>query len=370
LLNTAHRLMLVLILAVTGTLLAFVRPAFADTIVVHPGESIQAALNHASGGDTIVVEPGTYAENLYIPKNRITLKGGGASARGTVLVPPATPDNNPCVEASGGEQVDGICLVGQFDPNTGQLGAPITGTSVSGFLIQGFTSGFGAFALNAADTVFEHNAFVDNGEYGVAAFVSTGTQFLYNRATGSEEAGFYIGDSEQAGAVLTGNYAADNLFGIFIRDAAVGTVSDNQVTQNCVGIMFLSTAQHPTAKAWDATHNQAWRNDKACPPGEGPPLSGIGIAIAGGKNITLKENTLWRNRPTGDSAFSGGIVVVQPGPGGAEPVGNRITANVAFRNLPVDIFYDGTGSDNQFRGNKCNTSHPNGLCASAPGPSR
>src|SRR4051812_42105924 len=46
---------LIVILAMTGCLLCLAAPAFATVIVVHPGESIQAAINNAHQGDTIVV---------------------------------------------------------------------------------------------------------------------------------------------------------------------------------------------------------------------------------------------------------------------------------------------------------------------------
>jgi hypothetical protein len=37
-------------------------------ILVQPGGSIQAAVNSANSGDTIIVEPGTYVGNIDISK--------------------------------------------------------------------------------------------------------------------------------------------------------------------------------------------------------------------------------------------------------------------------------------------------------------
>ena len=71
--------------AVLGVLLAFAVPAGAHGrgIVVKSGESIQAAVDAAPPGATIYVKRGTYAENVAITKDGITLL-----SRGAKLVPP------------------------------------------------------------------------------------------------------------------------------------------------------------------------------------------------------------------------------------------------------------------------------------------
>src|SRR5579859_6953606 len=47
----------------------------AATLVVKPGESIQAAVARAAAGDRIEVQPGTYHETVYIDKDGIELHG-------------------------------------------------------------------------------------------------------------------------------------------------------------------------------------------------------------------------------------------------------------------------------------------------------
>jgi hypothetical protein len=70
----------------------------------HPGIFASRAVDAAGPGTTIIVRHGTYAENVQITTDRITLRGLGAG------LPPADPAPNEC---SFGEPAnDGICAVG------------------------------------------------------------------------------------------------------------------------------------------------------------------------------------------------------------------------------------------------------------------
>jgi nitrous oxidase accessory protein NosD len=171
-----------LALAVVGLLAG---PAQAATRVVGPGDSIQAAIDAAQPGDTIVVL-GVHHENVAITKDGITLRGIGA-----VLEPAATPLVNVCSDPSAPDEVNGICIVGDVDFDTGTMIREIQNVTVSGFTVSGFNEGIAAFGAHNA--TFQRNVAKDNEEYGITAFVSTGTRFMFNRTSGAEEAGIYIG---------------------------------------------------------------------------------------------------------------------------------------------------------------------------------
>jgi len=65
----------------------------ANTITVNPGDSIQAAVDQAQPGQTVLIQPGTYrpsgaAEALVViraSKSGITIRGGGATAADVVV---------------------------------------------------------------------------------------------------------------------------------------------------------------------------------------------------------------------------------------------------------------------------------------------
>ena len=94
---------------------------------------------------------------------------------------------------------------------------------------------------------------------------------------------------------------------------------------------------------------------------EGPALSGVGIAIAGAHDNRVIGNLITGNVPPAPTAFSGGVAVVRDFLGAA-PNDNLIKGNVVLHNEP-DLFWDGSGSGNRFRHNRCRTSDPAGLCS-------
>jgi parallel beta-helix repeat protein len=345
--------------------LAATPAALADTDRVRPGESIQAAIDAAEPGDTIRVDAGVFRENLTITTNRLRLVGAGHVGPGprTFLRPAATPAASPCtVEEEGETFVAGICAAGEFDPVTFEPGAPLVGTRIQGFLVEGF--GDGVLFFNANDSRVKSVHARNNDAYGITGFIVHGIRFVHNAVHDNGEAGLYVGDSSDADAVVRGNSSSGNLEGIFLRDSSNGLVEDNRIHDNCAGIVVLETGAPDPSGNWDLLGNVAKRNNEACPGGdEQPPISGVGIALAGTDEVIVEENTVIDNRPSIEAPFAGGVVVFATSEfGGDEPNGNRVRRNFIRRNEPADIVWDGTGTDNRFRANDCRSSIPGSLC--------
>jgi hypothetical protein len=333
-------------------------PAGAAEFVVHPGESIQAALNAAPPGSTIKVRDGVYREAVTLTDDGMKVRASGA-----VLEPPTTPPPpGPCTEPEDPTALTGFCVLGDVDFDTGAVSDPIEDVTISGFTIRGF-GGNGVFVAGGEDVKIWHNDLVDNGEYGAAAFFSTGTIFTENRATGSEEAGLYIGSSPNADAKVQDNVVRGNALGIFIRDADFGRIRENLAEENCVGVLFLDTGDPSgTASSWRVRDNRVRDNTLLCPASEeGPPMSGAGIAIVGASNLRIEDNRVRRNVPSGPSPFvAGGIVAVAGVDGGGIPTGNVIRHNVVLDNQPADL--RSLAGDADWRDNRCRTSEPPVFC--------
>lgn len=355
-----RRLRLSCLVATLGgcVLLGLAPAAGAKTIEVTQGQSIQTAVNSAVAGDTVLVKAGVYRENVVVKTSNITIQGQSA-----VLAAPQTPGPNGCPEfGAPPTAVDGFCIAGNVDLATGVVSSYVEGVTITGFQISDFPAS-GIVAFGARNAVFQGNRAVDNAEYGIAAFVSTGTQILDNSTERSGEAGIYVGDSPEARAVVDGNLTRDNFIGIFVRDAILGTIRNNRSTENCVGVLFLADSPGP-AGAMTVAKNSISKNTKACAANEEEqqlPVSGIGIALFGANGVTIKKNTILDNRPTGPTAFQGGVVVSKGDPNGTAPENNVIKGNRIQRNQP-DLSWDKSGAGNVFKNNKCGTSKPKGLC--------
>jgi len=314
--------------------------------IVRPGESIQAAVDAAEPGDTIVVLGGVHRETVVIQKDGISLRGVKA------VVEPPTEPTSPCGPS-------GFCVLGDVDFDTGEVSGYVQDVSISGFTVRNFPE-FGIVAFGAQDAKFMKNRAFDNDEYGITAFGSSGTKIISNVTSGAEEAGIYVGDSPQAQATVAANDTYDNALGIFVRDALHGKVVGNQVHDNCVGMLFLADAPGPAGE-FDVHGNKVQDNTRACEASEeAPPLSGAGIALLGTRGMEVQGNHVLDNVPSGPSVFSGGVVVIS-GFEGTPPTDNTVIGNTILRNEP-DIFWDQLGSGNRLTPNNCETSEPGSLC--------
>jgi nitrous oxidase accessory protein NosD len=351
-------------LCAAAVVAAAVAPATAGATTrhVHPGQSIQRAIDRAHPGDTIAVAPGVYRENLTITTDRLTLKGAGAAR--TLLVPPATPHPSVCNEFG---EVNGICITGRFTPGTAILGRRLGGATVTGFHVRGF-SRQGILFYNARNVTVARSRATGSHHYGIVGFEVQRVRIVHDVADANAQGGIHIGDAAGARALIAHNRVYRNRpsggIGIYLRDTTRGTVRANRVEDNCAGIVLASTQPRPM-DGWRVERNTVHANSLACGPVENSqlPLSGLGIGLLGTRGAIVRGNVVTGNRPTEDAPLAGGILLTSSsGFGGADPSGNAIAGNRVRGNAPMDLGYDGSGTHNRFARNRCRKSVPRRLC--------
>jgi parallel beta-helix repeat protein len=352
------RTVLAAVICVSGLLAA--SPALATTHttwVVSPNQSIQAAVDKAKPGDTVLLTRGTFKQTVTITTDNLTLAGAGSGGSGSVIRRPTTIPKGLCKKYGGGA---GVCVFGQADQN-GNVIKRVTGVTVTGIRFVGWNVGF--FAYGTKDLTLTDNAAADNAEYGLARFDSLGGVVRYNTVTGGGEAGIYLGDSADAGAKVQHNVVSGAQFGIFVRHSSGIEVKNNQTYNNCQGILLLDDGEAGGVSNITVENNVVSSNNLACAATQdSPALQGGGILLLGATDSEVGWNIVRNNQ--GSELNSGGILLLSAIPFGGtfDPSNDAVHDNSSYGNTPADISWDGTGSGNTFTDNHCGTSVPSGSC--------
>ncbi|HZX05918.1 right-handed parallel beta-helix repeat-containing protein [Kribbella sp.] len=356
------RLRLAVLAVVPAVVFGFVAavPAQASgtTVHVHRGQSIQAAVDKAAPGTTIVLDEGTYWQSVLIRKDGITIRGQGD---GTVIAPPKVLPKNICTTNFLGGKGAAFCVFAKRLDAKQNVVTRVLNTKISDLQVRGF-NGMGIVAFGGSGFVVHDVTAVNDGDYGIARFDTVGGAVYDNVVRRNGEAGIYVGDTAMANAVVHDNQATGNQLGVFVRHSRYVKVYDNTSWGNCQGLLILDDGQPGGAGNVTAWDNDLNRNNMFCTANaEHPPLQGGGLLVLGGTKNVLRDNEV--NGNVGKQFNSGGIVLISAQMfHGANAAWNTVTGNDATGNSPADIRWDGKGAGNRFTDNDCHTSMPAGLC--------
>jgi parallel beta-helix repeat protein len=206
------------------------------TVIVQPGESIQAAIDAAEEGAVICLAEGTWEENLVIGKG-LTLRGlgpeksvikGVKEGEPVILITSdaeieVTVEGLIIAEAKGERCAAALlrCLNGLS--LGGKVKATISGNTISGNKYDGISMWASAQATISGNTI--------SGNWvGISMRDSAQTAIEGNIISRNGD-GIYMLDSAQAN--ISGNTISGNeKSGIFMSESAQATIEGNKITKN------------------------------------------------------------------------------------------------------------------------------------------
>ena len=329
-------------------------------IHVKSGQSIQAAIDSARDGARILVEAGTYAEQLTIESDGIDLVGHGA-----ILTPPAPPKKNKCSGLAGNDTEAGICVIGSnvdLAPFVDQhrrvlsVGRPVKDVSITGFEVRGF-SGENIVVVGALDAKVFGNKLIDGEQYGCLTVGSTNTRIQGNTVTSSGKLRFIgICMDDMAGVHVSGNRVSGYFTGLCVQTSGAD-VSDNDVSNSCQGAFV-----DPRINGAQVRENHFSSANPACAIDN--PIGVFGVILDGAVNTVVEHNLIEGQTVGGaPNAFAAGVALVDD-PTVTPPAiasGNLVTQNI-LRNNDLDLFVLTNGTGNVVTKNQCSTSIPKELC--------
>lgn len=352
-------------------LFAALLPATAragEVIVV--STTIQAAVDAASPGDTVLVPPGTYRESVLVRTSPITIRG----SHGAVL--DAEGFNNGITVRNGGfsEGPDGFPVCPALTLHDVVIeGLTIKNAERNGVLLLG-VDGF-----RVAD-----GKYLDNEDYGIFPICSRNGVIESNRVEGTEDAGIYVGDDHEI--TVARNHVSRCTIGIEIENSTDVVVRDNRAIGNTTGILVVVLPGLPIPVTEDVLieNNVVVQNNfpNPVPADSGEPEgllpTGTGILNIGGDRVVIRDNVVNHNDSLGVAILANPFAALDPR---MEPFpdGNEVRGNVILQNgqspdperaqTPgADIVYDGTGAGNCFANNIFKTEFPEGITGLFPCP--
>ncbi|HVY01212.1 MAG TPA: LamG-like jellyroll fold domain-containing protein [Candidatus Nanoarchaeia archaeon] len=200
-----------------------------------PWRDIQYALNNILNGDTVVVENGTYSQNLSISKNN-TLLTSNSSTRPVLLGSSISIDS----------RVSNV-TINFFEISNFSANSSLVGTGVPGVIAYAATSGPGGTGF-----VFANSTVKDAVGYGD----SVSCIYVRNTARVIIENNF-LSNCSQAGINIASGYSTDNTYsnGIIIRN---NTITNNHVDGIDILGQFFTIDRNTISKNinldWAATH--------------------------------------------------------------------------------------------------------------------
>jgi Right handed beta helix region len=239
-------------------------------------DTIQAAVDAAAPGDLILVGPGVYEEAVNVETDELTIRG---------------LDRNEVILDGGFEKDNGIRVVGA------------NGVAIENMTARNYTNN-GFFWTGVEGYRGSYLTTYRIGDYGVYAFDSTSGLLEHSYASGSPDAGVYIGQCYPCDAVIDDVVAEYNGLGYSGTNSGGNLLIVNSTFRyNRAGIVPNSGSYELCYPERDTTivGNTVHSNNQPDTPAIDVALlaMGNGILPAGGVGNTIERNLVYDHDRTG-----------------------------------------------------------------------
>ncbi len=295
--------------------------------------NIQSAVDAAAPGDLILIDAGVYREEVEVTTPGLVIRG---------------VDRNE------------VIIDGEFQRPNGFKVSFADGVAIENLTVRNAT-GNGLFWNGVRGYRGSYVTAIDNGVYGIYAFDSSDGLFEHAYASGSPDAGFYIGQCKPCQAVITDSIAEWNGLGYSGTNASDDLyLVASTWRHNVAGIVpnTLDGELLPPFQGVTIAGNLVHDNGNV----EAPALAfewaaqGNGILLAGGNDALVTQNRVFNHPQSGIVVFP----ILDKNFWMSE--GNEIRSNVIDGSGLADIALGGpSGSENCFEDNEFQTSLPAAL---------
>jgi parallel beta-helix repeat protein len=359
-------------IAPAAALMLYAAPALAAIVVVK--STIQAAIDAAHPGDTILVPRGTYAECPVVDKSGLTIAG----------------PTEAVIDATG--CANGLTVgTGSFgtDPDTGLPTCP--SISIEGFTLRGLTirnaDPNGVFLIGVNHFRIAGGHYVANGEYGIFPRCSTNGSIDGNLVDGAkvaEDAGIYVGIDDHVD--VQNNFVTGSPIGIEVENSLNTRVRWNVATGNTSAVLAVVLPGLPRAATDNVLieGNTIFRNNLTNPFAPSDPddialiPTGTGILNVGADHVVIRRNLIAGNDTVGVAILADPFAPfdprIDPTPDGGVVRNNFIVRNGTNPDPErpgtpaADIVYDGSSATQCFANNVFTTEYPEGITSQFPCP--
>jgi plastocyanin len=318
----------------TGRDLPVVRRASGVTRrVPQDYRTIQAAVDAARPGDLVLVGPGVYREEVKVTIPSLVIRG---TNRNQVIVDGEFRRPNAISVTADGVAVENLTVR----------------NAVANGLFWTGVNGYRASYVTASA----------NGDYGIYAFGSRDGVFEHSYASGSPDAGFYIGECNPCDAVIDGVTSERNALGYSGTNASDLDIVRSVFRDNWAGIV-PNTGDYellPPFRDVRIVGNLVQGNGNRGAPGAHLEWSGFGngIVLAGGNDSLVQRNRVL------DHPNNGILVTPNLDEHFWTSAGNRVRDNLIAGSGRADLALAGPAeAGNCFSGNSVRSTVPVGLQA-------